>query len=189
MSERQTSVFPAIFRGDEAARVASMFNDVWVASGRPRQQVINDIFSAGLEQLMLTDEFKDEVDRRSLAIFQEERRLQQQAATNSALSRVYENLTPDQFETFCGDNNIDADAFRVWYAQQDVREKNRSALQREWLFNYLSDGKRRSHDVVRQDATEEGIVKDDRDWANLKSIASHAGFTSREDRGYWQMRI
>lgn len=189
MSNRTVVVYPVTFRDEEATRVAAMFHDVWVAMSKPRQGVMNEIFLAGLEQVMLTEDFQSKVDLQALAIHQEERRIRHELSTRAALVTVYENLTADEFDTFCADHNIDADDFRVKYTQVSLIDKAWSARAREWLTSLLSDGQYWKISEVHDRAVEAGIVTTDKQWAHLRSIASTLGFSSNEHRGTWRMNM
>jgi hypothetical protein len=117
-------------------------------------------------------------------------------AKHEALAKIYEQEGLDAMVEWCEKEGITG-----W--QEALEEYNEGLFQqraqapwsdkaKDWLAEFLGDGKPHHIDEVQLEAVRSGIISDesleatDRDWSKLKVLASRKGYSAKGARGWWE---
>lgn len=134
-------------------------------------------------------------DERGGIIAKELARLKKIRAEREALIQIYEERGLDEFVTWCNQGGIGWEEWLAEYATglfSQEKERPWANKAREWLEEFLGDGRPHHIDEVKKEAVMEGVIDDtddgtiDRDWHKLKVVASRAGYSGRGSRGFWE---
>jgi hypothetical protein len=183
-------VYPAYIKdtADRVMAIDEQFLEVWAALGKSRTDTINEIFIVGLETIADRKELEGKVNKSNYAIWKKQREIEGVIARMRNLGFIYENMTLDEFQSFCNQEGIDAERFLENYKFDVPRPRTRTEIIQRWLSVHLADGKMKSVDSIREAAEREGIIEPDseKEWGLIKSVASKEGYSSAGPRGLWR---
>ena len=106
----------------------------------------------------------------------------------SDIDNLYATVDFETFKVFLEDNNIDLDEFHDHsrHAFESRKTKNSTRI-KDWLRQNLKEDAPTPTSTIRSQMEAQGIIDEsDKEWANVRKIASRLGVTSCTEHAHWQ---
>lgn len=115
--------------------------------------------------------------------------LQRREGQWSSLNKLYDSMSPEDFQSWCSSEGVDMEAFLEWRIKKANNTWRERA--RHWMADTLRDGNPIQTLAIKEMALEAGIIELDtldQQWKYMCVLAHREGYTG-QTYGCWQKSV